>query len=116
MSPFKTYIMLLKGFICTGILYIPKNFLNGGWGWSLIAMILSYILTIICAYKLLDARKKCNAVSFTDIGFAAYGKPGKIIVDVMLAISQVGFVTAYIYFICKNLQDIFKDAWDLDVP
>lgn len=79
--------MLLKGFICTGILYIPKNFLNGGWGFSLIAMVLSYILTAICAFKLLEARKKCGAKSFTDLGAAAYGKGGRIAVDVALAIS-----------------------------
>jgi amino acid permease len=79
--------MLLKGFICTGILYIPKNFLNGGWAFSLVAMILSYILTAICAFKLLEARKKCGATSFTDIGGAAYGKAGRITVDVALAIS-----------------------------
>lgn len=79
--------MLLKGFICTGILYIPKNFLNGGWFFSLLAMVLSYILTVICAFKLLDARKKCGARSFTDVGFASYGTFGKVIVDVSLAIS-----------------------------
>jgi solute carrier family 36 (proton-coupled amino acid transporter) len=99
----KTYIMLLKGFIGTGILYIPKNYLNGGWGFSFFAMTSSYVLAVICALKLLDARKKCGGTSFSDIGVAAYGNLGRILVDIALIVSQVGFTTAFIYFIVLNL-------------
>ena len=95
--------MLLKGFICTGILYLPKSFANGGWLFSAIAMILSYILTSICAMKLLQAKAKSTGTSFTDVGGSAMGKPGRIMVDILLAVSQIGFVTAYIYFIASNL-------------
>ena len=79
--------MLLKGFVCTGLLYLPKSFRNGGWLFSIVSMILSYILTTICAFKLLEAKKKATGTSFSDLGFSAMGKPGKIMVDIALAFS-----------------------------
>jgi hypothetical protein len=27
-----TFFTLIKGFIATGCLYLPKSFVNGGWG------------------------------------------------------------------------------------
>jgi amino acid permease len=39
----KTFIMLFKGFIGTGILYMPRSFYNGGWFFSGMCMILSYV-------------------------------------------------------------------------
>jgi proton-coupled amino acid transporter len=99
LSIMRTYFTLLKGFICTGILYLPQQFYYGGWGFSAIAMILSYIFTLICALKLMEARKVVNKTSFTEIGFCAYGKTGRILTEVSLAVSQTGFVCAYVYFI-----------------
>jgi proton-coupled amino acid transporter len=114
-GPLKTYFMLLKGFVCTGILYLPKEFYNGGWAFSGFAMIFSFILTSICAIKLLEAKKKSSGPQFTDIGMSAMGKPGKIMVDITLGVSQTGFVTAYIYFISANLQSVFLEAFHTDI-
>jgi amino acid permease len=87
LSPMGTYFSLLKGFVCTGILYLPKNFKNGGWLWAFASMVLSFILTLYCAIKLLEAKSKTKNGSFSDIGFNALGKPGKILVDIFLSLS-----------------------------
>ena len=60
---------------------------NGGWGFSIIAFILSYVLTTTCLVQLLWAKKKCNGTSFTDIGIKAYGNLGKVLVDIFLILS-----------------------------
>ena len=99
LSPWMTYFSLLKGFICTGILYLPRNFQNGGWLWAGIAMFLSFFLTLYCAIKLLEAKKMTPGGSFSDIGMQAYGLRGRVAVDITLTVSMIGFVTAYIYFI-----------------
>lgn len=83
----KTFIMLFKGFIGTGILYMPKSFLGGGYFFSGLAMVLSYMLSTICALKLIAARQKCGAKSYSDVGFAAFGTLGKVIVDIPLGVS-----------------------------
>lgn len=40
------------------------------------------------------------------MGFKAYGKPGKIFVEVVLVASQFGFCTAYVYFIASQIGGI----------
>jgi solute carrier family 36 (proton-coupled amino acid transporter) len=76
LSPLRTYFSLLKGFVCTGILYMPKNFKNSGWLWGGVAMFLSFILTQICAEKILQARARHPRASFTDLGRLSMGKFG----------------------------------------
>jgi membrane protein insertase Oxa1/YidC/SpoIIIJ len=44
-----TYFTLIKGFVCTGIIYLPKSFINGGWGFSILVFIFSMLLTMTCA-------------------------------------------------------------------
>jgi hypothetical protein len=32
LGSFATFMTLIKAFICTAVLYLPKSFVNGGWG------------------------------------------------------------------------------------
>lgn len=106
-----TAFTIFKGFVASSILYMPKNFINGGYGFSAIALILSLFLTLYCVKLLLDTRKKLGGkMSFSEIGEHTWGRTGKILVDVALCASQISFVTAYVYFIVKNLQLIIKEA------
>ena len=74
-------------------------------------MVLSFILTLVCAIKLLQAKAKIQpGGSFSDIGFQAIGKPGKYMVDIFLGLSQIGFVTAYIYFITTSLKSVADEV------
>jgi len=54
-------------------------------------MILSCFFTLITCLKLLEIRKKFK-LSFSEIGFKAYGTPGKVAVDFFLALTQTLFV------------------------
>lgn len=103
----ETYFTVVKGFIATGILYIPKAFVDGGWVYSSFAMLLAGLLSAHCATLLLDARRKIGAKSYSDLGLITFGWQGKALIDVMLASSQIGFTIAYIYFIVENLTPIF---------
>jgi len=67
LGPLATSFTIFKGFVCTGILYMPKDFINGGWLFSAICVILSLILTLYCAGLLLECRAKFGG-SFPDIG------------------------------------------------
>ena len=64
---------------------MPKNFKNAGWLWALISMFFSFILTLICMNKLLEARS-IHKVSFTELGQKALGKSGKYMVDIFLTV------------------------------
>lgn len=54
----ETYISLIKGFVCTAVLYLPCAYWNGGYLFSAVALFLSYCITVICAMKLLAVAKK----------------------------------------------------------
>lgn len=101
LGPLATIFTIIKGFVCTGILYMPKDFVNGGYGFSVITIIGCLFLTLYCAKLLLEVYDKVGGTggSLPDIGYRCYGKPGKILVDISLFTSQFGFVCAYIYFI-----------------
>ena len=64
-----TGFTLFKGFVCTGILYMPLSFVNGGWLFSVVALILALLLTLYCIKLLLEVRQKLGGnLSFSDIG------------------------------------------------
>lgn len=102
MGPVATYLTLIKGFVASAVLYLPKSFVNGGYGFSIIALVVSCIITIYCAMLLLQVRKATKSSSYTDIGMKLYGPIGKALVDIALCMSQIGFVNAYVYFIMVN--------------
>jgi len=56
-----------------------------------------------------------TSVNYTDIGFAALGVPGRILIEIALLISQIGFCCAYLIFISENLSSTFpsieKHKW-----
>lgn len=87
---------------------MPKDFINGGWGFSTIALFLSLFMTVYCINLLLQVRNKIGG-SFAEIGFKTLGKPGKIATEVALFGSQVGFVAAYIYYIASQSMSIIED-------
>ena len=57
LSDTATFFSLLKGMVCTGVIYLPRNLYNGGWAFSLFALVLAYALTLFCSIKLVQAQK-----------------------------------------------------------
>jgi solute carrier family 36 (proton-coupled amino acid transporter) len=102
LGTFNTYMTLTKGFICTGILYLPKVFTNGGWGFSTFSIIASAILNYWSLSMLLEVRQRLNANSYTECGKLIFGKKGEYIVNLALGISQLSFCISFLYFIIGN--------------
>jgi len=117
LGPLATAFTLFKGIVCSGILYLPTSFVTGGWLFSGVALIFSLFLTLFCIKLLLEVRTKLGGgVSFPEIGFITYGKTGKILVDISLFSSQVGFTCAYIYFIASQVTSVLDSAFDINIP
>ena len=83
LGPLATAFTIFKGFVCTGILYMPKDFINGGYGFSAITVLSCLFLTLYCAKLLLEVHAEVGG-SLPEIGMKVYGKPGKIAVDISL--------------------------------
>ncbi|KAL1965944.1 hypothetical protein VTN77DRAFT_5077 [Rasamsonia byssochlamydoides] len=96
-------LLLLKSFVGTGVLFLPRAFLNGGMLFSSIVLLLVSLLSFYCFILLVNARLKIEG-SFGDIGGVLYGKYMRWIILGSIVLSQLGFVSAYIVFTSENLQ------------
>jgi len=114
MGPCKTYMTLLKGFVCCAVLTLPRSFINGGWMFQLFTLTFAAALATYCCILLLEVREKLNASSYTAIGEMTLGKWGKALVNISLCSSQIGFVCVHVYFIKDNFANLVYHnfGWD----
>ncbi|WVQ66001.1 uncharacterized protein L199_004179 [Kwoniella botswanensis] len=104
-------LMLLKGFVGTGILFMGKAFFNGGILFSTIVMLAIAGISLWSFLLLVEAYMHVPG-SFGDIGGALYGKYMRFAILISIAVSQIGFVAAYTIFIAENLQAFFMAVTD----
>ena len=115
MGPWATYFTLIKAFVCTGCLYLPKSFMNGGWLFSCFCLVFSGIFTCHCAMLLIETREKLKCTSFSQVGLLSYGPKGKYLTDLSLVLSQMGFCVAYVYFVKENLHIILLESLGVNI-
>ncbi|KAL7424323.1 hypothetical protein Q5752_000005 [Cryptotrichosporon argae] len=109
-------LMLLKGFVGTGILFMGKAFFNGGILFSSIVLLSIAGISLWSFLLLVQTYMKVPG-SFGDIGGELYGRHMRLTILASIAISQIGFVAgesacplrhlltaAYTIFIAENLQ------------
>jgi len=62
-----------------------------------------------------SAGEMSRSLNYSDIGAAAFGTPGRAVVDLALLTSQIGFCCAYLIFISENLStfypNVLKKQW-----
>lgn len=102
-SPSGAVMMLLKSFVGTGVLFLPKAYLNGGMLFSNVVLLCVAALSYYCFILLVNTRLKVEA-SFGDMGGILYGQWLRALILSSVALSQIGFVAAYIVFTSQNLQ------------
>jgi proton-coupled amino acid transporter len=96
-------LLLLKSFVGTGVLFLPKAYLNGGMVFSNLVLLFVACLSYYCFVLLVNTRMKVDG-SFGDIGGILYGKWMRTAILGSIVLSQIGFVAAYIVFTSENLQ------------
>jgi proton-coupled amino acid transporter len=102
-SPTGAAMLLLKSFVGTGVLFLPRAFLNGGMVFSNLVLLGVAGLSYTCFVLLVSTRLVVEH-SFGDMGLHLYGKWMRNLINFSLVISQVGFSSAYIVFVSENLQ------------
>ncbi|CAH0473222.1 unnamed protein product [Peronospora belbahrii] len=114
----KTVFTILKSFIGSGILFLPKGFQNGGMLFSLSALCTSTMLSIFCMLRLTDCsdavrKRGCTSVSYGLVGEKAFGKIGRVAVNISLVLSQIGFCCSYLIFVEKNIGEVILAAFGI---
>ncbi|XBW38684.1 hypothetical protein QEN19_004272 [Hanseniaspora menglaensis] len=115
-STFKAFLLLIKSFIGTGVLFLPKAFSNGGLLFSSVALFLCGIYSYWCYYILVLSKTETKVTSFGDIGLKLYGKWLKYLILFALALTQLGFSSAYVVFTSSNLEAFMRNVFKLDLP
>ncbi|EGV60992.1 hypothetical protein CANTEDRAFT_116052 [Yamadazyma tenuis ATCC 10573] len=106
-SNVKTYFLVFKALVGSGILFLPKAFSNGGLIFSIITLNIFGVLTFICYMLLIVSKNYFKLGSFGELGFQTYGSPMKVLILISILISQIGFVSTYILFTTSNMASLF---------
>lgn len=103
-STVKAVLLLLKSFVGTGVLFLPKAFHNGGWGFSGVCLLMCAIVSYGCFVSLITTKDKVGVDGYGDMGRVLYGPKMKLAILLSIALSQIGFSAAYTVFTATNLQ------------
>ncbi|KAJ2957556.1 hypothetical protein NQZ79_g6733 [Umbelopsis isabellina] len=107
-STTKTFFLLLKAFVGSGILFLPKAFSNGGVLFSTIMLWVVAFVSLV-SFLLLIKCKDYITGGFGDIGEATYGRWMRVAVLISITLSQLGFVAGASSFIAENLSKAVHD-------
>ena len=102
-SPTGAALLLLKSFVGTGVLFLPRAYLNGGMLFSNLVLLGVAALCYYCFILLVHTRLKVPG-SFGDMGGLIYGPWMRHLILSSVALSQIGFVSAYIVFTSESMQ------------
>lgn len=102
-TPFGAAMLLLKSFVGTGVLFLPRAYLNGGMTFSNIVLLVIAALSYYCFILLVGVRLKVHA-SYGDMGEKIFGAYFRNLINFSLVLSQIGFSSAYIVFVAENLR------------
>ncbi|KAK8192480.1 hypothetical protein M8818_007648 [Zalaria obscura] len=103
----KTFFTLLKAFIGTGIMFLPKAFNNGGILFSSITLILVSLISCVAFHLLLQCREKYGG-GYGDIGNAIGGPKMRKLILASITLSQIGFVCAGEIFVAENMYSFLE--------
>ncbi|XP_003388735.3 PREDICTED: amino acid transporter ANT1-like [Amphimedon queenslandica] len=133
-SGIKIFGNIFISFIGAGILGLPYAFMEAGLIEGVIVMSLVGVISVKAMLLLIDCKDKIlkesrvliikngrqeqdelpppakvgiTHIDYGELGFAAYGSAGKVVVDFSIIVSQIGFNCAYLIFISENFYSIF---------
>ncbi|KAK6455561.1 vacuolar amino acid transporter 4 [Scheffersomyces xylosifermentans] len=110
----KAYFLLLKAFVGTGVLFLPKAFSNGGLLFSILTLLFFGILSLWCYLTLVYSKIATKVSSFAELGLKLYGNWLQRLILFSIVISQIGFVAAYIVFTSENLRAFLSTVTGYD--
>ena len=108
MSVAKACVSTFKAFIATGILFVPQAMTNAGWGWAILLMTFSCIISTIGILLLAQCHQH-HSVSYPLLGRKAFGCYGYFLIAGQVAFSQFCFCSSYYIFISTTIQNLYAN-------
>ncbi|CDO92638.1 unnamed protein product [Kluyveromyces dobzhanskii CBS 2104] len=113
-STTKAVLLLLKSFVGTGVLFLPRAFHNGGWVFSMLCLLFCAVVSVYCFILLIDTKVKVGVDGYGELGSRLFGPKLKFTVLSSIVLSQIGFAAAYTVFTATNLQAFFKNVFSVE--
>ncbi|KAJ2557018.1 hypothetical protein EV175_001613 [Coemansia sp. RSA 1933] len=105
----KSFFLLIKSFIGSGVLFLPRAFYNGGLLFSSVCMLISAGLSLYTMLLLIKCYEKIHC-GYGEMGRRLYGKWMERTVLFSIVVSQIGFSCAGAIFVATNMRDLFNAA------
>ncbi len=106
-STSKTFFTLLKAFIGTGIMFLPRAFRNGGILFSSMTLLTVSAITMLAFHLLLECKRRYGG-GYGEIGQAISGDRMRGLILGSITLSQIGFVCAGIVFVAENITSFIQ--------
>jgi len=123
-------IHLLKGNVGTGILAMPDAIKNSGLIVGNVGLVFMGVICVHCMHLLvcnsqeLSARTGAAYLTYSEVSYTSFltsdhailrrsAKAARIVTDVFLCITQLGFCCVYFVFISQNFQQVLESYFGL---
>ncbi|KAJ1738330.1 hypothetical protein LPJ78_005696 [Coemansia sp. RSA 989] len=103
----KTFFLLLKSFIGSAVLFLPRAFYNGGLAFSVGVMMVVAAISLYTLLLLVRCYERVHC-GYGEMGRRLYGKWMERVVLMSIVTSQLGFSCAGVIFVATNLRDLFN--------
>ncbi|KAJ2008591.1 hypothetical protein H4R26_000064 [Coemansia thaxteri] len=103
----KAFFLLLKAFVGTGVLVLPKAFSNGGLLASALTMLAVAWYAWHCMIILGEVYLRVGG-SYGDLGAKLFGNWARQLITVSILLAQIGFCSAYTIFVATNMRDLWN--------
>lgn len=107
-STTKAFLLLLKAFLGTGIIFLPKAFSNGGLLFSNVMIVSFSFISYFCFIILIRTTSACKVSGYGDVGAKLFGTKFQFIILLSLVLSQLGFAATYVVFVGTNCLQILN--------
>lgn len=115
-STIKAFLLLLKAFLGTGIIFLPKGFSNGGLLFCNAMIIIFSLISYYCFVILINTTKQLGVSGYGDAGSKIFGNWIRVLILLSLVLSQMGFASSYVVFVGSNLKELYNIILDSDLP
>ncbi|KAJ2389604.1 hypothetical protein GGI05_003452 [Coemansia sp. RSA 2603] len=104
----KAFLLIIKAFVGTGVLVLPRAFYNGGLLTSCLLMFAVAWYAWHCILLLAEVYLQIGGGSYSDIGLRLYGRWMQYAVTSSIVLAQLGGCCAYTIFVAQNWRNVFN--------
>lgn len=120
MSSLQTFMAISKAFCGVQILFVPINFAFGGWLFSVILIVIASLTVGRSSILMVSCLQEFELKNYLDVAEKAYGRAGRTITGLCLALFQFIQSVVQINFILRSVKEVwaliiknqdFRDWW-----